>query len=77
MFVVMVCNAQSFEYEKINPIEDYNFVLGTQALGAKYQFGNESSLMEQAKQIRALGSNVLKVSLGKKALKNYRLEVKK
>lgn len=76
MFLVMVCNAQSFEYEKSYPIEDYNFVLGTQALGAKYQFGTESSLVEQAKQIRALGSNILKVSLGKKAPKNYRLDVK-
>lgn len=55
-----------------NPqIEEYNFVLGTHAIGGKYKFTDDSYLVEQAKQIRAMGSNILKISLGKKYFKVY------
>ena len=30
------------EYDKNPDLEDYNFVLGTQGIGGKYQFSNES-----------------------------------
>ena len=44
-------------------IEDYNYVVGTQTVGPKYKFTNESMLVETAKQIKAMGSNLLKFSM--------------
>lgn len=66
-------HAQNVSYDSIFPLEDYNFVLGTQGIGGKYKFSKESALVEQAKHIRAMGSNILKISLGKNALKSYGL----
>nr|WP_320154027.1 hypothetical protein [uncultured Draconibacterium sp.] len=57
--------------EDILELEDYNFVLGTQAIGAKYKFTSDSYLLEQAKQIREMGSNILKISMGKNYAKTY------
>ncbi len=58
-------------YDKAPKLEDYNFVLGTQAIGAKYKFTKDSYIVEQAKHIRGMGSNILKVSLGKNYTKSY------
>lgn len=69
--------SQKVTYDSIYELADYNFILGTQGIGAKYKFSNESALVEQAKHIRAMGSNILKISLGKKALKTYELPHKK
>jgi hypothetical protein len=44
-------------------ISGYNYMLGTQAIGGKYQFTSESKLLESAQQIRALGSNIMKLTL--------------
>ncbi|MGK0452648.1 MAG: hypothetical protein ACJAYY_000099 [Paraglaciecola sp.] len=44
-------------------IEDYNYVIGTQTVGPKYKFTNESMLVETAKQIKDMGSNLLKFSM--------------
>ena len=49
------------EYDKKSDLEDYNFVLGTQGIGGYYKFTDESALIEQAKHIRAMGSNILKI----------------
>lgn len=49
----------------------YNYVLGTQAIGGQYQFGKGSRLIEQAQQIRGMGSNLLKISLAEGAAPNY------
>ncbi|MEY3421089.1 MAG: hypothetical protein RIR48_1378 [Bacteroidota bacterium] len=65
---------QNVTYDEVTPLEDYNFVLGTQGIGGRYKFTQESALMEQAKQIRSMGSNILKISLGKNALKSYGLK---
>ncbi len=46
----------------------YNFVLGTHAISDSYQFTSENKLVEQAKKIREMGSNILKISLGKTPL---------
>jgi hypothetical protein len=46
-------------------LEPYNFVLGTHAISGSYQFTSDNKLVEQAKKIRELGSNILKISLGK------------
>ena len=65
--------AQNVAYDQKMPLENYNFVLGTQGIGGRYQFTKESALIEQAKHIRAMGSNILKISLGPKAPTSYNL----
>ncbi len=44
-------------------IEGFNYVIGTQTVGAKYKFTNETNLVETAKAIREMGSNLLKFSM--------------
>lgn len=53
------------------PLEDHNFVLGTNSFPTKYQFTKDSKLIEQARQTRALGSNIFKTSITEKNLKHY------
>lgn len=65
------------EYDKKSDLEDYNFVLGTQGIGGYYKFTDESALIEQAKHTRAMGSNILKITLAKKSPKIYGLPIKK
>ena len=62
-------------YDIITPLESYNFVLGTNTIGGRYQFTNDSKLLEQAKHVRGMGSNILKVSLGPNAPKTYALNI--
>lgn len=64
-------------YDTIMPLEQYNFILGTNAIGGKYQFTNDSKLLEQAKQIRVMGSNILKISLGPNSPETYDLKIGK
>ena len=77
IFIFIISNvfveAQNVAYDLPKPLENYNFVLGTQGIGGGYQFTTESSLIEQAKHMRGMGSNILKISLGPKAPKNYNL----
>ena len=44
-------------------LDHFNYLVGTQAIGGRYQFTGESRLMESAKLIRALGSNIMKFTL--------------
>lgn len=44
-------------------IEDYNYILGTQTIGPSYKHTSETMLVETAKQIKEMGSNVLKIAL--------------
>ena len=41
-------------------LENYNYMIGTQAFGPNYQFTDQSPLMELAGQIDAWGSNMIK-----------------
>ena len=75
-FTVSFFYAQEVAYDEITPLEDYNFVLGTQGIGGFYKFTNESALVEQAKHIRAMGSNILKITLAKRSPKVYGLPIK-
>ena len=52
-------------------VADYNYTLGTQAIGSPYQFTRESSLVEQAREIQGFGSNLLKLSLAEGAAARY------
>lgn len=55
----------------LKSLEDYNFILGTNSFPTKYQFTNDSKLIEQAKQTRTLGSNIFKTTISEKKLKDY------
>lgn len=53
---------------KIIPIDDpeilsYNYSLGTQSIGPAYNFTSEDRLIETAKAILDMGSNILKITL--------------
>ena len=75
-FIVIALSYTSFfgqnvSYDPIFPLEDYNFVLGTNSFPTKYQFTKDSKLIEQAKQTRSLGSNIFKTSITERFLKEY------
>ncbi|WP_304067011.1 hypothetical protein [Pedobacter glucosidilyticus] len=53
--------------------EPYNFILGTHAISGSYQFTTNVSLIEQAQKVREMGSNILKISLGKDATSIYKI----
>ena len=44
-------------------IEHYNYVLGTQTIGASYGFTNQPRLVETARAIRDMGSNTIKFAM--------------
>jgi hypothetical protein len=54
-----------------NVLEPYNYVLGTHAISGSYQFTSENKLVEQAKKVREMGSNILKITLGKNSTDIY------
>ena len=57
---------QSVVATDTSAVEDYNYILGTQTFGIRYTFTEEDGLVETAKAIREMGSNVLKIGLGDK-----------
>ncbi len=46
-----------------NAVENFNYAIGTQAIDQSYKFTEESGLVEMAKGIREMGSNILKIVL--------------
>jgi len=55
-----------------DPVESFNYLLGTQTIGAHYQFTDEPRLVETARVIHEMGSNILKFRIGKRfAKRNY------
>ena len=44
-------------------VENYNYSIGTQTIGASYGFTSDTRLVETAKQIALMGSNILKTEL--------------
>jgi hypothetical protein len=59
--IVFAGKPKTCKFEK--QIEGFNYVVGTQTVGAKYKFTNETNLVETAKAIREMGSNLLKFSM--------------
>ncbi len=58
---LMAGKTKTCKFEK--QIEGFNYIIGTQTVGAKYKFTNETNLVETAKAIREMGSNLLKFSM--------------
>jgi len=46
--------------------DEYNYIIGTQTIGAKYKFTEKPVLVETSDRIREMGSNILKISLNPK-----------
>lgn len=46
--------------------DTFKYILGTQTIGVKYQFTRKTRLVETAERIREMGSNILKISMGRK-----------
>ena len=44
-------------------VDRFNYILGTQAIGGKYQFTNKDLLVESAEVIRAMGASCMKFDL--------------
>ena len=49
----------------LSDTETFNYVIGTQTVGATYQFTQESVLVETARAIRDMGSNLIKFTMGR------------
>ena len=45
------------------PVPDFNSVLGTQAIGGKYQFSNAPAVVEAAQVVREMGATMFKFAL--------------
>ena len=71
LFISGLVTSQTYDYGTNMPLENYNFVLGTNSFPTKYQFSNDTKLIEQAKQTRALGSNIFKTTLTERNLPSY------
>ena len=50
---------------RLSELEAFNFIIGTQTIGATYQFTSESLLVETARAILDTGSNLLKFTMGR------------
>jgi len=48
----------------LSQAEAFNYILGTQSIGATYQFTDESLLVKTAQATLDLGSNLLKLTMG-------------
>ena len=49
----------------VSGAEAFNYILGTQSIGATYQFTDQTLMVETAQAILDLGSNVLKITMGR------------
>lgn len=54
-------------------VDTINTVLGTQTIGIKYTFTDQTGLVETAERIREMGSTLLKFSLGRRMTETYGL----
>ncbi len=57
-----------------DPLDRFNYSLGTQTFDPRYQFTDENCLVETAKEILDMGSNILKISISSKAFELYNIE---
>lgn len=51
--------------------DEYNYVLGTQSIGSLYRFSEDDVLVDSARAISAMGSNILKISLEDRYMRQY------
>jgi hypothetical protein len=51
--------------DSLDRLDSYNYVLGTQTIGARYSFTDKPVLIETAEVIRDMGSNILKICMSR------------
>lgn len=61
-FFIYIASAKDNKVYEVH-IDEFNYIIGTQTVGSKYKFTDETMLVETAKQIRSMGSNLLKFSM--------------
>ena len=49
----------------LSDVDAFDYVIGTQTIGATYKFTQESVLVETARAILGMGSNILKITMGR------------
>ena len=68
-----VAAAQS---DKVSPstrrVDTVNYVLGTQTIGIKYKFTEQTGLVETAQRIQEMGSTILKFSMTRRYMEEDR-----
>jgi hypothetical protein len=69
--ILAVGTATGFAAQRKAP---FSLSVGTQSIGVRYQFTEESALVESAKEIAGLGSDTLKIALTPKYADDYRLD---
>jgi hypothetical protein len=57
--------ASGLAHRPLGELDRFNYVVGTQTIGATYQFTSESVLVETARAILDMGSNLLKLTMGR------------
>ncbi|TVP75824.1 MAG: hypothetical protein EA353_13195 [Puniceicoccaceae bacterium] len=70
--MALLCALPLFAEERATP---FSLSVGTQSIGVRYQFTDESALVESAHQILDLGSDTLKIAITPKYDDDYLLEV--
>lgn len=60
--IIFIYCSPTIASEKI--VDDYNYIIGTQTVGAAYKFTKKTGLVETSEAIRNMGSNLLKFSMG-------------
>lgn len=75
MPLLFACKTKNEDKSVDYDIEGFNYIIGTQTVGAKYKFTEESNLVETAKAIKEMGSNLLKFSMSPRYWwENYDIE---
>src|SRR5689334_6891900 len=72
--LMAACCSMSDAKETKKPTLDpnnFNYVLGTQTIAPAYRFTRDTSLVETAQAVRAMGSNILKISLSSDYAQTY------
>src|SRR5579884_3087830 len=72
--LMAVCGGVSSAQETKKPAPEpdaFDYVLGTQTIAPAYHFTQDTSLVETAKAIQAMGSNILKISLSPDYAQKY------
>lgn len=60
LLAIPLAGCLAAETPELSSIHDYNYVVGTQTFGSRYQFTEEPRLVETAREIHAMGSNSIK-----------------
>jgi hypothetical protein len=59
------CAAPGGRVSAVSPANAFNYILGTQSIGATYQFTDQPLMVETAQAVLDLGSNLLKLTMGR------------